>query len=429
MSRVNWIVHLDGDAFAVAVERRRGRAPLNTPVIVSHGTEGHAAVSCASYEARARGVTNGASLSWARWRLGEEAVFLPCDLLAYEAASREVFEWLCRAVPLVEMAGMDDFYLDLTGCERWCGGNVALWATKLLQRLQKEVGLPFSAGVATSKSVANVATRVAKPGGLAFVPPGAESDFLRPMELELMSHVDPALVRQLKEFGCRCVGEALDLGHERLCLLFGTPKGERLWGLLQGTWQEPVRPTHLATRVEAEYVFEPETCAPAFVAAGLRWVVENVAWKLRQSGLRCALMIFTGIYCDGAIVRRCGRPTYPTAQSHELAEIARPWVGVLLRRRVRLRRLHLEARTESGVEMDDFFEEQRLARTGRLYKALDHVRARYGMASLVSATALPVVQRLRGWSIPPESRTAGKRKRAPERPIERRSTDGKRRRQ
>ncbi|MGC8739925.1 MAG: DNA polymerase Y family protein [Candidatus Sumerlaeaceae bacterium] len=406
MSRVNWIVHLDGDAFAVAVERRRGRAPAEgVAVLVGNEADGRGTVNCASYEARARGVSNGAPLRWAMWRLGNKAVVVPRDLLAYEQAAREVFEWLRGTAPVVEMIGLDDFFLDLTGCDRWCGGDVARWVTNLLLRMQRKLGLPFSGGVGTNKIVAKLASRVAKPAGVTTVPPGAEAEFLRPMAVGTVPQLEPQVVRQLEELGCRRVEEALALGRERLCLLFGDSRGERLWSILEGKWHEPVRSTHLAPRVEAEYLFEPDTCMPSLLAAALRWMVEKVAWELRQGGQRCAALVFTGIYCDGGTVRRCMRLAYPTDRSHELADVARPWVELMLKRRVRVRRLHLEARAEGGVVMDDFFEEQRLRRTKHLYEAADRVRERYGLASLVSAAALPVV-----WELKKQGTASGRRK-------------------
>jgi hypothetical protein len=157
---------------------------------------------------------------------------------------------------------------------------------------------------------------------------------------------------------------------------------------------EPVRPTRLARCVEVEHLFEPDTCDPVEVAAGLRLAVEKLAWELRRCGQRCTRLVFTGVYCDGTMVRRVGRAAYATDRTHELAALARPWVGALGGRRVRVRRIQLRAPTEGGgVEVADFLEEQRLARTARLYEALDRVRERYGLASLISATALPAVEK------------------------------------
>lgn len=399
------MVHLDGDAFAVAVERRRGRAPRGVPVLVGSNTEGRGTVVCASYEARTQGVVNGVPLGWARWRI-PAAVLIPRDVIACEEAARAVLEFLRGEAPVVEMAGPDDFFLDMTGCERWCGGDVGLWTLRLLERLKKATELEFSAGVATRKSLARVATRLAKPAGMTYVPAGAEKDFLQPLALEMVLGTQTEwgdggqsrfadLLPTLQEFGCRHVGDVLALGRERLGMLFGA-EGELLWGVLQGEESESVRPTFVARTVETEHVFEPDTCEPAMVTAGLRLAVERLGWELRQRGQRCGQVLLTAVYCDGAIVRRWGRLGYPTNQTHELWAVAKPWTVLLMRRRVRLRRLHLRAPTEGGgIEISDFFEEQRLARTTRLYEALDRVRGRYGWMSIVSAAAVPAVREVR----------------------------------
>jgi len=267
---------------------------------------------------------------------------------------------------------------------------------ELLGRLETATGLPFSAGIAGNKSVARLATRLGKPGGLTLVRRGAEGEFLRPMPLGFVPELGAAVADQLEEFGCRRVEDVLALGRDRLQTLFGV-EGERLWLVLRGEWMEPVRPTRLARCVEVEHLFEPDTCDPVEVAAGLRLAVEKLAWELRQRGQRCTRLVFTGVYCDGTIVRRVGRAAYATDRTDELAALAKPWMAALGARRVRVRRIHLRAPTEGGgVEVADFLEEQRLARTARLYEALDCVRQRYGLASLISATALPAVEKTPG---------------------------------
>jgi len=392
MKRQPWVVHLDGDAFAVAVERRRGRAPAQGAVLVGHEAEGRGVVTCASYEARRAGVQAGCSLAWARWRL-PQAVVVPPDGLAYEQAAREVWEFLQGEAPVVEMAGEDEFFLDLTGCDRWCGGDVGKWSFQLLQRLRAATGLEFSAGVASTKIVARLATRLGKPGGMTWVRPGAEEEFLRPLPLAAIPEIPRRMVALLAELGCRRVAQVVALGRDHLEGLFGA-EGAWLWLALRGLWGEPVRPTVLAPAVEVEEHFEPDTCQPMMLAAGLRLALERLAWELRQRGQRCYRLIFTALYCDGMMTRRSALPSYPTNQTHELAAVARGWVEALLRRRVRVRRLHLRAITQcGGWDIADFFEEERLARTARLYEAVDRVRARYGLTSLVSAATLPALPR------------------------------------
>lgn len=388
-----WIIHLDADAFAVAVERARGNAPPSQPVIIGDDAGGRGTVACVSYELRSRGIHAGMPMSWARWR-APEAIFLPRNMLAWETFARHIYEFLCESAPVVEMAGIDDFFLDMTGCERWCRGSISRWGGELLRRLHTATGVPFSAGIARTKMLAEIATRLTKPSGLTTVQAGAEEAFLHALPLFLTRIFTPSERRLLEECGCRRVGDIAALGREKLCALFGDRRGEEIFARLSGHYDEAVHPTRLSPALDVDYRFEPDTCAPDLIEAGLSYALERLGWELRNRGLRCSAMTFTGIYCDDMTVRRKVRLAYPTNQTHELVGAARGWTRLLLERRARVRLVHVRGHAETaGGTVLDFFEEEKLARTARLYEALDEIRARHGFLSIFSARALPVLKR------------------------------------
>lgn len=392
MSQPRWIVHVDGDAFAVAVERVSGRAPTDRAVLVGQEAGGRGLVTCASYEARRVGIRGGMSLGAARWRL-PQAWIVSGDPIAYEQAAQRVHEFLCQKAPVVEWAALDDFILDMTGCVRWCGGEIGRWATQLVQQLRAATGLPFSAGIASSKMLAKVAMRLAKPGGVVLVRQGCEEEFLQGLALRALPGWKEEEWRLLEELGFRTVSQARQLGEAGLRGLFGQ-RGEEYWARLTGRWQEAVVPTPRRPVLEADHLFQPDTCDPMMVAAGMQLLVERLGWELRRRKRRCHTMRFTGVYGDGRLVRRQVRFLSPTDRTDEFAQVARRWLATLLRRRVRVRHLRLEAETEAGgAELWDFLEDSRAKRTVRLYEAVDRVRERYGLTSLLSATALPSVQR------------------------------------
>src|SRR5689334_14788233 len=135
------VLHTDVDCFAVSVERAREASLAGRAVIVGVEAGGRGLVSCASYEARKLGARTGMPLTIARRRF-PQAVFRTEDRLAYEAASRRLFEFLRGKAPIVEACSLDDFYLDVTGCEELFGGDMLQWAERLSREVRGELGLP-----------------------------------------------------------------------------------------------------------------------------------------------------------------------------------------------------------------------------------------------------------------------------------------------
>ena len=171
-SIIRRILHVDVDAFAVGVERLLDPQLKRKPLIIGNEGGGRGIVACASYEARRSGVRAGMPLVVARRKLPEGA-FRPETPEKYDEFSLALLRFFHQRVPLAERASLDDFYLDLTGCERWCGGDVARWATRLRTEAEECVGLPLSKGLASNKLVARIATCLGKPGGVVSVAPGS----------------------------------------------------------------------------------------------------------------------------------------------------------------------------------------------------------------------------------------------------------------
>ena len=158
-----WVLHLDLDAFFVEVERRLNPSLIGRPVIVGGSAEGRGVVSSASYEARAFGVHSAMPTAQAR-RLCPRAIFVAGHYEAYEEYSRRVYERCLRFTPLVQMASIDEAYLELTGTERLHGSPIDA-ADRLRGEIARDVGLPATCGLASNRLVAKVASDTAKPAG------------------------------------------------------------------------------------------------------------------------------------------------------------------------------------------------------------------------------------------------------------------------
>ena len=201
MSDQRTIVHLDLDSFFVSVERLKNPQLVGKPVLVGSDSDRGVVASC-SYEARRFGVRSAMPMRTAK-QLCPEAIILRGDSGAYMRKSDEVTEIIRERVPLFEKTSVDEFYVDLTGTERFFGALKL--ASELRQYIAKETGLPNSFGLSVNKTVSKVATNTAKPNGQREVERGTEKPFLAPMPIESIPGVGGKTAHLLRSMGVsRC---------------------------------------------------------------------------------------------------------------------------------------------------------------------------------------------------------------------------------
>ncbi|MFQ6672810.1 MAG: DNA polymerase IV, partial [Candidatus Tectimicrobiota bacterium] len=283
--RPRTILHVDMDAFFIAVEelydpRLRGR-----PVIVGAAPDGRGVVSAASYEARRFGVHSAMPIARAR-RLCPHAVFLRGDFARYRRASRRVFRCFEPYTPKVESLGLDEAYLDLTGCGRLLGHPMAV-AARLQREILSAAGLPCSIGVASSRLVAKVASGLAKPRGLLRIPPGAEAAFLSPLPLHRLPGVGPATLRALRALGLTTVGDLAALDRSLLERTFGQAAGASLWRRARGldSPRGPFTPSEMPKSIGRERTFAEDVHDRNRIEATLSALVQRSATAMRAQGL------------------------------------------------------------------------------------------------------------------------------------------------
>lgn len=381
------ILHLDIDCFAVSVERMRQPELSGKPVIVGHTAGGRGLVACASYEARRAGAHVGMPLKMALRRV-PTATVIQEDSSFYEVYSQRSFKFLWGEAPVVEKAGLDDFYLDITGCDRLFGGDLQQWGQRLARSFLEEMGLPVSIGIGANKMVARLATWLAKPGHILRIPPGSEAEFLQQIPLNLLPGVGSATRERLRDFGINRVGELLAVGEEPLHLLFGEA-GTALWRHANGDCNEPVKPTALHRAIRHSYRFPQETDSPEELAAAAVYLAQQLAYSLRLHCLSCPRATLKLTYSDGMCESHGLELLFPTDQDRYLIPAVRAAMSKLLHRRVRVRELRLTAPfvSHDDGQYDMFFEQGRRSVLG-VIRATDDVRAKFGFEKLVSVGAL-----------------------------------------
>src|SRR5262245_59289313 len=218
------ILHADLDAFYASVEQRDDPRLRGRPVIVGGGV-----VLAASYEAKACGIRTAMGGRQAR-RLCPNAIVVPPRLSAYSEASKAVFEVFDDTTPLVEGISIDEAFLEVGGLRRVSGSPVEI-AARLRANVREGVGLPITVGVARTKFLAKVASRVGKPDGLLVVPPDEEIAFLHPLPVERLWGVGPATAEKLRRRGVNFVGEVAKMPEAALVAILGQASGHHLHAL------------------------------------------------------------------------------------------------------------------------------------------------------------------------------------------------------
>ena len=270
------ILHADLDAFYASVEQRDDRRLRGRPVIVGTGV-----VLAASYEAKAFGVRTAMGAAQAR-RLCPRAITVEPRMPAYSEASRKVFEVFENTTPLVEGLSIDEAFLEVGGLGRIAGTPTEI-ATQLRTNVREQVGLPITVGVARTKFLAKVASRVAKPDGLLVVPPGSEREFLHPLPVERLWGVGRVTAAKLHDWGIATVGDLAKLGESGLISKLGRAAGGHLYALAHNEDPRPVEVGKRRRSIGSQCALGRSSRSPDAVDAVLLGLVDRVSRRLRAS--------------------------------------------------------------------------------------------------------------------------------------------------
>lgn len=368
------IIHVDMDAFYAAVEQRDDPTLRGQPVVVGARPGHRGVVSAASYEARAYGVRSAMSSAQAH-RLCPQAVFLPVNMPRYLEVSRQIVGILGCFSPLLEQVSVDEAFLDVTGSRRLFGDAPAI-GQQIKRRIRGELDLTASVGIAANKFVAKVASELGKPDGLVVVESGQEEEFLRPLPISRLWGVGKATEKRLLSLGIRTIGQLVQYPPALLERPFGAP-GRQLHELARGRDDRPVVTRREAKSVSSETTFQVDVREREVLVKTLRTLAEEVAFRLRGSGLRGRTVQLKVRFADFATLTRRQTLAQPSDATDTIYGAA---LELLTRLDLGTRRVRLLGIGVSGFEAPvqaALFGEEETSHSP-LDEALDDLRRRFG---------------------------------------------------
>lgn len=375
------IAHFDLDAFFVNVECLKDSKLKGRPILIG-GKSDRAVVASCSYEARRFGVHSAMPMKLAR-RLCPQATIISGDMESYSKYSRLVTDIIRDSVPRFEKSSIDEFYVDLTGMDKFFG--TVQYSAELRKKITRETGLPISNGMATNKLVSKVATDEAKPNGQLQIPFGNERNFLAPLPVEKLPMVGEKTGALLKQMGVRTIKTLSEIPVQMLQNLLGK-NGSELWRRANGIDETPVVPYQEQKSISTESTFENDTIDIRFLQAQLVKMTEKIGFELRQQNKLTGCITVKIRYADFNTVSKQSVITY-TSADHLLLEKVRELFDKLYDRRLLVRLVGVRfSQLVPGNYQINLFEDSN--ETIKLYQAMDSLSNRFGRYMIMRASGL-----------------------------------------
>ena len=373
-NRPKQIAHLDLDCFFVSVERIKDPALRGKPVAVGGSPQGRGVVTSASYEARAFGVRSAMSAAQAL-RLCPQLMLVRGHHREYGDISERLCNRLQELAPVVEQASIDEFYLDLTGCEGLYKGDLGGFIRTIQQLVLKEFILPCSIALATNKTLAKIAVGTVKPSGVCVVPAGREAEFLAPLPVSVIPGVGAKTEARLLSRGIRTIRDMQQRTLEDITNLLGA-HGQWLHDVAHGRGSEELVTNWARKSISKAETFSKDLTTMAELEEELHLLVEDVCATLRGKGWKTQTIQVKIRYHDFS--------TFTTAHTVEgtnddpvvYREARELLHHVYDERPVRLLGVHLSNFT-AGEQLSLDFADHDKGRQ-KMLKAVDDLRARFG---------------------------------------------------
>jgi DNA polymerase IV len=385
------IFHVDMDAFFVSVEELFDPSLKGKAVVVGGRPNERGVVSAASYEARKFGVHSAMPLRTA-YKLCPHAIFVDGHPDRYRDCSHSVFEVLQRFSPQVEMASIDEAYIDMSGTERLHGPPLRA-ADALHEAMRSATSLNCSVGIGTSRLVAKISSDQAKPNGVLWVLPGAESRFLAPLDVRKVPGVGKVTEKSLHALGVRKIGDLARFDETFLESRFGKwglALAGKARGLDAGGWfDSEVGGDTDPKSISHEHTYGEDTGDADTLEATLARLSEMVGRRLRENGLHARTIQLKLRYQDFSTFTRAHTLERATQIDAEIFEEIRALFRKNWKRGAKVRLLGVHAASFEGAGSQlDLLAEDKHQRWGQALAAADRLRDQYGESAVSLASGM-----------------------------------------
>lgn len=382
------IIHLDLDAFFVAVECKRDAKLKGKPLIVG-GQSRRGVVAACSYEARRFGV-HSAMPMYLALQLCPDATVISGDMEAYSIHSHLVTQIIEDRVPLFEKTSIDEFYIDATGMDRFFG--TFSWAKELRHVIIRESGLPISMALSVNKLVSKVATAEFKPNAERQIPAGEEKDFFAPLSIEKIPMVGKQTASFLYDMGVRTVATLREMPMKFLYSAFGK-NGLSLWNKAHARDDSPVVSYREQKSISTECTFDTDTIDVKKLKSILIAMIEKVAFQLREQKKLTSCVTVKIRYSNFDTETKQIHLPY-TSSDHLLLRTVLELFERLYNRRMLLRLVgvRLTGLVNGNYQISLFDDTEESI---NLYEAIDRIKHKHGSEKLMRAVTLDVSKRVK----------------------------------
>ncbi|MEI9946872.1 MAG: DNA polymerase IV [Chitinophagaceae bacterium] len=376
-SKLQHIAHFDLDSFFVSVEIINNPNLKGKPVLVGGYERG--VVAACSYEARKFGIHSAMPMKKAM-QLCPHAIVTNASRADYSKYSRWVTEIIASKVPLFEKASIDEFYIDLTGMDKFFG--VTKYTKELRQQIMKETGLPISCGLSSAKFISKMATNEAKPNGFLEIPRGKEKEFLWPLGIEKINGVGKQTELQLKSLGLYKIEDIAKTPLEVIERYVGK-WGESLWNKAQGIGSSTINTDWEQKSMSHENTFDKDYTDVEFLHGELVRLTEKTAYSLRQDELMTGCITVKIRYSDFETTSRQETIDYTALDDSLIAKVKDLFNKSYQKGRpVRLLGVRFSQFIPITMQMSLF---DNNVEKLNLFKAVDDIKDRFGSKAVVKA--------------------------------------------
>ena len=373
------ILHVDMDAFYASVEERDDPKLKGKAVVVGVGKRG--VVSAANYEARKFGIRAAMPIYKAK-ALAPHAIFIAPNMARYAEVSEQVMAIFRDVTPHVEPISLDEAFLDVTGARRLLGSGIEI-ADQIRKRVEKDLGITCSVGIAHNKFIAKIASGHCKPNGVLEVNPEKMLDFLHPLAANEIWGVGPKTNELLEKMGLFTIADIANTPRSTLIRVLGQASGASLYELAWGRDYRDVITEHSEKSISASQTFDVDLYQPEEILKEFLRLTEKSADRMRAKGLAANTISIKVRFADFKTISRSKTLDLPTTGTQEIFEVAKSlYLGLELDRvLVRLVGVSLD----SLVENDDVKQMvlgERTSSWQQADRAIDRVKAKFGSGSL-----------------------------------------------